>query len=125
MPDGHFTTPQPQATLPTEDRRLCYDVQVFQWLTPVFGFAVFCALQTWGMILISDADPAQPEYRGIIEGNSGLRWGYLAAGVLWLASWFPQRCRRRVVILAASATLITVMAFAWLAWVQHRYHAFR
>ena len=123
MPDHRFTSPQPQVGPPTEDRRLCYDIQVYQWLTPVFGFVVFCALQTFAMLLIQDADPAQPEFRGIVEANSGLRWGYLAALVLWLASWFPQRCKRRVTILAACVTLITVIGVAWYGWVQHRYHA--
>ena len=91
-------------------------------LAPLAAISTLAAIGCASQLLLLDADPDQPQFRGMAEANRVLPWVFAFAGVLWLASFVPGlEVATRVRVLRACCWVLGGSAVAWIAWVLLRH----
>ena len=91
-------------------------------LAPLVAFSSIAAIACATQLLILDADPDRPEFRGITEANAVLPWVFAFAAVLWLASFAPGlEVATRVRVLRTCCWVLGGSAVVWIAWALLRH----
>lgn len=90
-------------------------------LIPGIGVLVLVGVAFAQQVLILDADPAAPQFRGIHEANAAIWPMLIAVAAGWVASFLPYLTRfARLLLLFACLCLVVIAGPAWLVWVLAR-----